>query len=80
MVGIQSYHPASPKKSAPSDKEAAKEGGEAKAGDEAKAEEEKGENKNEPSGSPAAADDSILEGLTDEIQEMLKACDSEFSL
>lgn len=47
-------------------------------GDEAKvrdrAEEEKEENKNERSESPTspATDESILEGLSDEIQEMLK--------
>jgi len=79
VLGIQSYHPASPKKSKCSDSEA---GGEDKAGDEAKArdgaeeekEENKEENKNERSESPTspATDESILEGLSDEMQEMLK--------
>lgn len=47
-------------------------GDEAKARD--RAEEEKEENKNERSESPTspATDESILEGLSDEIQEMLK--------
>jgi len=87
VLGIQSYHPASPKKSKSSDNEAGgedKAGNEDKVGDEAKArdgaEEEKEENKNERSESPTspATDESILEGLSDEIQEMLKVMHEAF--
>lgn len=54
-------------------------GDEAKARD--RAEEEKEENKNERSESPTspATDESILEGLSDEIQEMLKVHISELA-
>ena len=78
----------SPKKSKSSDNEAGSEdkaGDEDKVGDEAKArdgaEEEKEANKNERSESPTspATDESILEGLSDEIQEMLKVHISELA-
>ena len=71
MLGVQSYQPAAPNGS--SDKETAKQ--EAEEGAKKLKEEEESKEPAEPpshSPDPPPSDEAILEGLSNEIQEMLK--------
>ena len=68
MLGVQSYQPVAPNGS--SDKETAKQ--EAEEGAKKLKEEEESKEPAEPPSRSPPSDDTILEGLSSEIQEMLK--------